>query len=93
MRTSHGARARAAAALSAIARYGVDEFGAFPRAVERFATGSAGERATLAQAMVDFLEYTAVGVEDPALAERAIDLVARSSVPRDLRARAVRLGR
>ena len=83
----------AAAALHAIARYGVDEFGAFPHAVRRFADGSSGERAALAPAMVDFLAYTAVTVENPALAARAIDLIARSSVSRDLRRRAVRLGR
>ncbi|MCG8480163.1 MAG: hypothetical protein MI724_13785 [Spirochaetales bacterium] len=83
----------AAAALTAIARYGVDEFGAFPHIVERFAGGSRREREVLAAAMVTFLEQTAVAVEDPPLASRALDLIARSSAPRDLRQRAVELGR
>ncbi len=83
----------AAAALTAIAYYGVDEFGAFPHVVARFAGGSARERNALAPAMVDFLERSAVSVENPALASRAVDLIARSSVSRDLRRRAVEVER
>ena len=83
----------AAAALEAIARYGVDDVGALSAAVERYERSDGRGRRVLAPALLSHLEDTTIRTTDPRLFERVLSAVVTSDVPREIRRRAADAGR
>lgn len=82
-----------AAALHAFARFGIDEAGITAHAVDRFRRADDRDRAALAPAMIEFLEFTSATLRYPAAAEEALDLLIESNLSRDVRRRAATIER